>query len=71
MSAPFTARYAGHCADGDCGEPIRGGDSVQFIDGELVHEGCIPGRATDTTPRPVCGECFTEIALNGACACAS
>lgn len=64
----FNARYSGRCA-ADCGEQITPGDEVEFVDGQLVHEGCTPTPQVERDPRPVCLECFTESALNGACAC--
>lgn len=66
----FTARYAGRCA-ADCGEQITPGDEVEFVDDQLVHDGCTPTPHVERAPRPVCTDCFTEIALNGACSCAS
>ncbi|MEX8058595.1 hypothetical protein [Microbacterium sp. 16-032] len=64
----FTARYAGRCA-ADCGEQIAPGDEVEFVDDQLVHDGCTPTPQAERAPRPVCPDCFTEIALNGACSC--
>lgn len=65
----FEARYRGACA-GDCGETIKPGDVVAYVDDQLVHEGCEPAPApVERAPRPLCPECFTETALNGACAC--
>lgn len=43
----------------DVSEPIR-----RTAEG-WVHDVCPSSRP----PRPVCGECFMEISLNGACGC--
>lgn len=64
----FLARYGGRCA-GDCDRRIEPGDEVEYVDDELVHTGCIPAPEGERAPRPVWPECFTEIALNGACSC--
>lgn len=66
-SFPFTARYNGACA-AECGHRIHEGDMVQYVDGQLVHVGCIPDEQ-GLSPRPVCPNCHTTIALNGACLC--
>lgn len=68
-SYPFRARYNGDCAAG-CGNRVHEGDMVQFVEGQLVHVGCIPDEQPEPEPRPVCPECFLEIAVNGACSCA-
>lgn len=65
---PFQARYNGACAV-DCGHRIHEGDMVQYVDRQLVHVGCIPDEK-EPEPRPVCQECWTEIAANGTCMCA-
>ena len=65
---PFRARYNGTCA-ADCDHRIHEGDMVQYVDGQLVHHGCLPAAAPEPEPRPVCPSCFMEIALNGACSC--
>lgn len=65
----FTARYEGRCAAPDCRDRIERGDAVEYVDEQLVHEGCVPAPMVERAPRPVCGECFTEVALNGACSC--
>lgn len=65
----FTAKYSGRCS-GYCGDPIVPGDAVEYVDGELVHDGCTPAAPeVEREARPVCPNCFTEIALNGACSC--
>ncbi len=65
-SHPFPARYDGTCAV-ECGSRIHPGDMVQYVEDQLVHNGCVP--ADEPEPRPVCGECFMEQAVNGACGC--
>lgn len=67
-SKPFTARYPGRC-HADCGDTIEPGDDVVYVDDQLVHDGCTPAAEVERAPRPVCLDCFTEIALNGACSC--
>jgi hypothetical protein len=60
----FEAKYGGKCAN--CGEDIRPGDSVRYLDGELVHVG--HGVSRDTASRigarakraVVCTDCFLE-----------
>lgn len=64
----FVAKYSGRCA-AECGDPIAPGAAVAYIDGALVHDGCIPADEVERAPRPTCPDCFTEIALNGACSC--
>lgn len=64
----FTAKYSGRCA-GDCGDSIVPGDAVRYVDGDLVHDDCTPTVEVEREVRPVCPNCFTEIALNGACSC--
>lgn len=63
----FTARYGGACASPLCDVRIAPGDAVEYVDDQLVHAGCLP--PAEVKPRPVCAECFCEIALNGACSC--
>ena len=59
----FTARYDGTCA-AECG------DRIHPVDDQLVHVGCFPKPdEPEPEPRPTCPNCFTEIALNGACSC--
>ncbi|MCV7208378.1 hypothetical protein [Mycolicibacterium canariasense] len=58
MAAIFTARYDGRC--GICPKPIRAGDTVTYVDDELVHNAC----ATDDDPTQgdltkVCNTCNT------------
>lgn len=69
-SPPFRARYDGVCA-ADCGNRIHPGDTAQYVEGQLVHHGCVPDEKPEPEPRPVCSTCFMEIALNGACQCES
>jgi len=64
----FTAKYPDRCA-ANCGERIEPGDTVEYVDDDLVHEGCVPESEIEREVRPVCPDCFTEIALNGACSC--
>lgn len=72
MPYPFPARYDGVCAAG-CDSRIHPGDSVQFIEDQLVHIECtarlLAQPEPEPEPRPTCPKCFTEIALNGACLC--
>lgn len=63
----FLAKYSGTCAGAGCDQDIDPGDIVEYVEEQLVHEGCLP--PAEVKPRPVCKECFTEIALNGSCAC--
>lgn len=63
----FLARYNDSCAGAGCDEPIERGDIVEYVDDHLVHEGCLP--PAEAQPRPVCSECFCEIAPSGACSC--
>lgn len=66
----FPARFPGKCA-AECGERIEPGDVVEYVDDQLVHEGCVPAPAVERAPREQCPGCFTEKAVNGACACVS
>lgn len=60
MSA-FVARFPGRCA-AECGEQIRQGDEVVYVDDRLVHLACeglaIAGAVS--RPREVCPECWLE-----------
>lgn len=47
----FFAQFPGRCA-AECGNRIKVGDLVLFVDGELVHAGCILPRE-----RPICPKC--------------
>jgi hypothetical protein len=64
----FHARYDGVCA-AHCDQRIHPGDEVAYVEGQLVHVGCEPAADDEPAPRPVCPNCFTETALNGACSC--
>lgn len=64
----FEAKCGGRCA-AECGTRIDPGDQVEYVDDELVHVGCVPEPESEPKPRPVCPNCFMEIALNGACSC--
>ncbi len=65
----FTARYDGVCA-ANCDMRIHPGDHVRYEGDQLVHVGCfLPEDEPEPAPRPTCPNCFTEIALNGACSC--
>lgn len=55
MSAVFEARYNGHCA-ADCGESVKAGDPVRFLDDELVHADC--ERVRRRIPEVVCTSCW-------------
>jgi hypothetical protein len=65
-SFPFPARYDGGCA-AECGHRVHPGDMVQFVEGQLVHVGCIPDEEPE--PRPVCPVCWLEQSVNGSCGC--
>lgn len=63
----FRAKYPGRCPD--CGDPIEVGDTlVATQDGLAVHEEDVRRSASELS-REVCPRCFTEKAVNGACAC--
>lgn len=65
----FVARYDDVCA-ANCDMRIHPGDHVRYVDDQLVHVGCFPAEdEPEREPRPVCRDCFTEIALNGSCSC--
>lgn len=68
-SHPFRARYDGGPCAAECGTRIHFNDMVQYVDGQLVHHGCIPAEQPEPKLRPVCDTCRVEIALNGACSC--
>jgi hypothetical protein len=63
----FLAKYNTACPGAGCDEDIEVGDIVEWIEGQVVHEGCLP--PAEVKPRPVCGECFMEITPSGACGC--
>lgn len=62
----FTAKYPGKCAG--CGDYISPGTEVHYVEDELCHADCSDLKP-EPKPRPVCMDCFTEIALNGTCSC--
>lgn len=65
----FPARYGARCA-ADCIEDfIYPGDLIEYVEGQIVHEGCTPAVVVDRAPRPVCPDCFTEITPAGTCGC--
>jgi len=70
MPFPFPARYDGVCA-ADCDSRIHPGDTVQFVDGQLVHLECTARLLAqpEPEPRPVCPSCWLEISVSGACGC--
>lgn len=67
MSKTFLAKYDGRCAGAGCDQPIDIGDIVEYVEEQLVHEGCLP--PAEVKPAPVCASCFMEIAKNGSCGC--
>lgn len=63
MSTP--ALFESRCED--CGKQIQVGQPIILAGGAgWVHDICPRDK-----PRPVCGECFMEIPLSGACPCQS
>lgn len=60
MSA-FAAMFPGQCA-AECGEQIRKGDDVVYVDDALVHLNCegLAIAAGVRRPAPVCAVCFME-----------
>lgn len=61
----FIARWDSKHPCPVCEEQIKVGERAEFVgDEELQHVSCEP-----PAPRPVCTDCFMEIALNGACSC--
>ena len=42
----FIAQYRSRCAAG-CGDPIRPGDSAEYVADELMHEECADGGLSD------------------------
>lgn len=65
----FLAKYASVCPGQGCEDPIDIGDIVEWVEGHVVHEGCMP--PPEVKPRPVCTDCWMEVALNGSCSCPS
>jgi len=63
MSAVIEAQHPGRCPE--CDETFAAGEHVTKHPEGWGHAVCPAAPA----PRPVCGECFMEIALNGACGC--
>lgn len=53
----FSAKYRGLCA-GECGETIRVGDEVVFVDNELMHTACVSDPAPGGRVESVCPDCF-------------
>lgn len=62
------AKFASKCVR--CDRTIYPGDEVEWedVDDRTVrHESC--DDFLDLTPRPVCGSCFMQVAVSGACGC--
>jgi hypothetical protein len=55
----FKAKYGGRCA-AECGEQIRPGNDVVYVDDQLVHVGCEERALTPRRPAVVCTECWLE-----------
>jgi hypothetical protein len=62
----FEAQYESPC-QGDCGDDVRPGDRVRYVDDDLMHAACasrlLAQLRTSTTPCPDCwtvhaGECL-------------
>lgn len=62
----FIARWDSKRPCPECGVRILAGERVEYVDDVMQHVSCTPPE-----PRPVCGECFMEKAINGACGCES
>lgn len=60
----FSARWDSKTPCPECEERIKTGERVEYVDDALTHVSCEPRE-----PRPVCPDCFMEIALSGACSC--
>jgi hypothetical protein len=61
MSVVIEAQRSGPCEA--CNEGIHRGQKIQPLpDGGWEHTRC-------PEPRPICGECFTEKSVTGACMC--
>lgn len=63
----FRAKYDGFCHE--CRESIAEGDRLDWSEGQVVHEDCLPDAVKDEAPRPTCPKCWQVIASNGACGC--
>lgn len=70
----FRAKYDGHC--GECGEEIQEGDLLEWAETQrgrtVVHSDCadsVLAARKKVSKRETCPDCWTEIALNGACGC--
>jgi hypothetical protein len=62
----FEAQYESACR-GDCGDDVRPGEKVRYVDDELMHAACasrmLAAIRTSTTPCPDCwtvhaGDCL-------------
>lgn len=62
----FIARWASKRPCPECGLQILPGEQVEYIEDEIQHVSCTPPE-----PRPVCGVCFLEKSVSGACGCES
>lgn len=60
----FAARWPSKRPCPECEETIKPGERVEYVDDVLQHVTCGPPE-----PRAVCGVCFLEQAVNGACGC--
>lgn len=62
----FHARWSARERCPECLERILAGEFVEYVDDVLQHVSCDP---VDEVARPTCNECFTIVAVNGACSC--
>lgn len=60
----FAAKYSGRCANA-CDEQIEVGDDVLFVEGELMHVGCVSGAGGLEAAGAPCPSCW----LVGKCDC--
>lgn len=63
----FVAKYDGWCHG--CRQPINEGDRLEWVDGEVVHEDCVPDAVREEPPRPTCPTCWQIVSVTGACGC--
>lgn len=63
----FKAKYDGLCSA--CKEPIRVGDKLEWVGGEVVHSECIPDDVQEKPTRPTCPKCWQIVSVTGACGC--
>jgi hypothetical protein len=63
MTTPaFTAKYSGGRCAASCGEPIIEGETLTYVDDQLVHIDCATSHVLRERVQPtICPDCFLTL----------